>query len=110
MPGQCINVYSTPVKVEPMPGVTLNEFRSTLKISKTPAMGSLTQIYSYWNNESATPTFCDQEETLHIIRMSDGGFCLEIGNLHHYGPLEELEQKLFEWAEGEGWLLQQPTH
>jgi len=84
---------------------SIEGFRSSLRLTwespDTP--GEL--ILSYWSNASATSSFCDTEETLHISRRRDGSFQLQIANLVHTGTLEELEEILYGWALDEGWLL-----
>lgn len=87
-----------------MPEISIDEFRASLKVSSDEALGCGEQVYSYWNNQSASPAHCDREEVLHVMREADGSFYLEIGNILHRGPLAELEEKLFEWARDEGWF------
>lgn len=87
-----------------MAEVTLNEFRATLRLTWVDREGRAEKIFSYWNNEEATHESCDRQEVLHIMRMADGRFYLEIANTVREGTLEQLEQELFDWARDEGWL------
>lgn len=87
-----------------MPVATLDDFRSTLIIFKAESSTSGDELYTYWNNHSASPVSLDREELLHITKRGDGQFFLEIGNMHYQGSLRLLEQKLYEWALEEGWL------
>jgi hypothetical protein len=87
-----------------MAEVTLNEFRATLRLTWADPEGRAEKIFSYWNNEGATHESCDRQEVLHIMRMADGRFYLEIANTVREGTLEQLEQELFGWARDEGWL------
>lgn len=85
-------------------GVTLADFRATLRLTWADPESPGEKVFSYWNNEAVTPQVCDREEVLHIVRASDGAFRLEIANLLHTGSLEELESVLFSWAFDEGWF------
>jgi hypothetical protein len=83
---------------------TVDDFRSTLMIIKEESSMSGDELYTYWNNRSASPVSLGREELLHIKKRSDGAFFLEIGNMQYQGSLKVLEQKLYEWALEEGWL------
>jgi hypothetical protein len=87
-----------------MTGVTLSQFRATLRLTWVDTEGRGEKVFSYWNNESVTHDLCNREEVLHIVRRSDGSFYLQIANQHQEGGLEELEEALFEWARDEGWF------
>lgn len=87
-----------------MATASLEEFKATLRLTWDDPSTDGERVFSYWNNQRVTPSFCDREEVLHICRRSDGTFYLEIANLVHEGPLEELELILYRWAEDEGWL------
>jgi hypothetical protein len=83
---------------------SLKEFRASLRLTWESPESLDELIFSYWNNASATSSFCDTEEVLHINRSRDGSFYLQISNLVHTGTLEELEAILYTWALDEGWL------
>ena len=85
-------------------GVTLADFRATLRLTWADPEAPGERVFSYWNNEAVTPAACDRTEVLHIVRASDGSFRLEIANLLHTGPLEDLESVLYAWACDEGWF------
>ena len=85
-------------------GVSLADFRATIRLTWLDPEGNGEKVFSYWNNESVTPESCDLEEVLHIVRSSDGAFRIEIANLMHRGSLEELEETLYAWAHDEGWF------
>ena len=85
-------------------GVTLADFRATLRLTWADPESPGERVFSYWNNQAVTPDACDREEALHIVRSSDGAFRLEIGNLMHSRSLEELDRVLYEWAGDEGWF------
>jgi len=85
-------------------GVTLADFRATLRLTWADPDSPGERVFSYWNNEAVTPDACDRGEVMHIVRSSDGAFRLEIANLLHSGTLEELEQVLYKWAGDEGWF------
>ena len=84
--------------------VSIAEFRATMRLTWAAPDSPGLKVFSYWNNNSVTFERCDCEEVLHIVRQSDGSFCLEIANLRHSGSLEELEGILYAWALDEGWL------
>jgi len=84
--------------------VTLARFRATLRLTWADPESPGERVFSYWNNEAVTPEACDRAEVMHIVRASDGAFCLEIANLLHTGNLEDLEEILYEWACDEGWF------
>jgi len=84
--------------------ITLSEFRATLRLTWVDAEGRGEKIFSYWNNKEVAHDSCNRQEVLHITRMADGRFCLEIANTVRGGTLEELEEDLFNWARDEGWL------
>lgn len=83
---------------------SIEEFRSSLRLTWESPDNPGELIFSYWNNASATSSSCDAEEVLHINRRRDGSFHLQIANLVHTGTLEELEEILYDWALDEGWL------
>jgi hypothetical protein len=83
---------------------SLAEFRATLKLTCSDPDGLGEKVFSYWNNQDVTYESCDRAEVLHIARMNDGTFHLEIANLHHVGTLEQLEEILYAWAQDEGWF------
>lgn len=87
-----------------MAAASIEDFRATLRLTRSPAGIGDEIIFSYWNNETVTDSACDTEEVLHIARNRDGSFHLQIANLVHRGTLEELEEILYRWALGEGWL------
>lgn len=86
--------------------VTLADFRATLRLTWADPESPGERMFSYWNNEAVTPESCDRTEVMHIARTSHGDFYLEIANILHAGPLEELEEILYQWACDEGWLDQ----
>lgn len=87
-----------------MQGASIEDFRATLVVIGGDAIGNKEQLYTYWNNLDPKFDDRDRESILHIVKREDGAFYLEIGNIQHRGPLEELEQKLFEWAASEGYF------
>ena len=87
-----------------MAAASIEEFRATLRLTWEFRESPRELIFSYWNNEMVTPSFCDTDEVLHITRGPDGSFHLQIANLVHKGSLEELEEILYAWALDEGWL------
>ena len=87
-----------------MQSVSIEDFRSTLAVIGGDAIGNKEQLYTYWNNLDPKFDDRDRECVLHIVKREDGIFYLEIGNIQHRGSLEELEQKLFEWAASEGYF------
>ena len=87
-----------------MTAASIEDFRATLRLTRSPAEIGHEIIFSYWNNEAVTYSACDTEEVLHIARHRDGSFHLLIANLTHTGTLEELEEILYRWALDEGWL------
>lgn len=87
-----------------MVSASVEEFRATLRLTWDDPSTNGERIFSYWNNQSVTSSSCDREEVLHICRRTDGSFYLEIANLVHEGPLEQLEDTLYRWAADEGWL------
>lgn len=89
---------------ERMAAASIEDFRATLRLTRSQAGIGDEIIFSYWNNETVTDSACDTEEVLHIARSRDGSFHLQIANLAHTGTLEELEEILYHWALDEGWL------
>lgn len=87
-----------------MAAASIEDFRATLRLTRSPAGIGDRIIFSYWNNETVTYSACDTEEVLHIARHRDGAFHLQIANLAHTGTLGELEEILYRWALDEGWL------
>lgn len=87
-----------------MPATSIEDFRATLKLTRRAGEPRGDLVFSYWNNESATPLSCNTDEVLRITRSRDGSFHLQIANLAHTGSLEELEGILYHWALDEGWL------
>lgn len=84
--------------------VTLNQFRSTLRLTWEDSDAQGEKVFSYWNNDSVTCDQCNREEVLHIVRRPNSSFYLQIANQLYEGRLDELEEVLFEWARGEGWF------
>jgi hypothetical protein len=87
-----------------MAPASLEEFRSTRRVTRDEATGRGEEVISYWNNHSVTEENLDRDEVLHIVKSADGSFYLQIGNLLHSGTLAELEEALYQWALDEGWL------
>lgn len=87
-----------------MPGASLSDFRSTIRLTWIDQDGRGEKVFSYWNNQAVTPSACEREEVLHIVRRPDGSFYLEIANIVRSGTLEELELFLYQWAKDEGLL------
>lgn len=87
-----------------MAAASLADFRATLKVTWIDPDGRGEKVFSYWNNQSVTHELCDREEVLHLVRRADGAFYLQIANQLQEGPLEELEEALYEWARDEGWI------
>ena len=83
---------------------TLKAFRATLRLTwEDPSLDG-DKIFSYLNNAAVTSSQCDTEKVLHITRLADGSFVLQIANLIHEGSLEALEEILYNWALDEGWV------
>jgi len=95
--------YTAPSR-KTMQTVSIDQFRATLKVSHDTVGDEQEEVYTYWNNQLVSATYCNREEVLHIAKRLDGSFYLEIGNILHSGSLSLLEEKLFEWAMDEGWL------
>lgn len=83
---------------------SLDDFRSTRKILVLEPSDSGETVYTYWNNNSDVFDEFNRDEILHIVREANGGFYLQIANIVERGPLQQLEEKLYEWAKDEGWL------
>jgi hypothetical protein len=85
--------------------LTLQDFRDTLLVIPVAGEGRDETIYTYWNNRNIE--LCDAlnlEEVLHVVKRADGSFYLQIANLIYEGKLEDLEEKLYQWAIDEEWL------
>lgn len=87
-----------------MPNITIDDFRTTVKITKGERVDLGEEVYSYWNNQEVESPGFNRDEILHIRKSRDGRFYLEIANTIHRGSLAELEEKLFEWSQAEGWF------
>lgn len=91
-----------PVRV--MGKASLAQFRASLEVVHQQGEGHKEIVFVYWHRERVNDSSPLHEDSLRIMRRSNGLFYLEIGNIVHEGDLSELEEILFEWARDEGWL------
>jgi len=81
--------------------ISIDDFRSTLRVITPGGETDHETIYTYWNNSDED---LGQEEILHLKRRNDGGYHLEIANVLYEGSHQELEEVLYQWALDEGWF------
>jgi hypothetical protein len=87
-----------------MEKASLCQFRASLQVAHQQGERHKEIAFVYWHSKRVNDSSPLHEDSLRIMRRSNGCFYLEIGNIVHEGELSELEEILFEWARDEGWL------